>query len=578
MKNRFSIFIFLTLILVACQKDIDEVIVETDIEDPIVLVQTSLKGTVVDESGIGLANTLVQAGIASAVTDNKGNFDITSTEIKKDEGIVTAEIPGYFEGIAASNFTSNGSSFIEIVMIDKGEPFEINSEEESFLQTPDIEIEFPAGKFVDENGNKFEGNVDAFSRYIDPSDESIGALMPGQLVSKSEDGEEEALSALSMMALDLVSENGEPLQLKEGEVAEVKMKIPDELLDRAPDEIILYIYDVEEQRWVKNGSCQKVGNYYNCTISSSGYYCCCVPLPSICLSAQIYNSDSTESCFVKVIIEDLTDNFIYYGFTNEEGFFCGSVPQAAPLKMTVKDHCDNVIYMEEIGPYSEDHHLGDIYLESTVEEYIINISGEVSNCDDVPFTAGHIAVTVPGKLTIFPLTESDINLNLALKCLAFPSLDIQIYSETEQGVTPLMSYTELGDIQLGPIQTCEVLDDHFTIEIDGESFTIAPTQFYKKDNTTSNWYVFEGLSSNETFQLELRNYIGISTYVVNAFFDVNASPLSSVPSITTSSPDITVNIIDDDGEYIEGDLNGTGYDNNNQQRMLNGTFRIKKAP
>jgi len=580
MKNKLIFYILLSLLFVACQKDVDEVITTNDIQDPIVLVQTSIKGSVIDEDGLGLSSILVNAGKESTFTDNKGNFDISSTEIKKSEGIVTADIPGYFEGIAASNFTSDGNSFVEIVMINKGIPFGFNSETEGLLKTGDLEIQFPADKFIDESGQKYEGNVEVFNRYLDPSDESIGSLMPGQLISESEDGVAETLSAFSMMALDLVTEDGEPLALKEGEVAQVKMRIPDELLDRAPDEIILYIFDVTEQKWVQSGSCQKEGNYYNCTISGSGYYCCCVPLPSICLSAQIFNSDGTESCFIKVTIEDLTDNFIYYGFTNEKGYFCGSVPQAADLKMTVKDHCNNVVYMNEIGPYSEDHQLPDIYLESTVEEYIINIAGDIVNCDDIgiEFTTGHISITVPGKLTVFPTEGPQLDLNIALKCLAFPSMDIQVFSAVESTVTPVATFSEFGDIQLGLMQPCDMLDDFFNVDIDGTSYFTSPTQFYKKDNSTTNWYVLEGLSGNETFKLELRNYNGMGTYSVNAFFNLNVSPQSSTPKITTSSPDINVEITIDDGEYIEGSFTGIGYDIFNQQRMINSSFRIKKAP
>lgn len=578
MKNRFPIFFLLALILVACQKDVDEVTTITDKKDPIVLVQTSIQGVVIDEDGIGLANTLVNAGEASAITDRKGNFEITSTEIKKSEGLVTADIPGYFDGIAASNFTSEGNSFVEIVMIDKGTPFGFNSEEESILQSNDIELQFPAGEFVDEEGNKYEGEVDAFSRYIDPSDERIGALMPGQLVAFDEDEGEQALAAYSMMAIDLVSEDGEQLMLKEGEEANVKMRIPDDLVENAPDEIILYLFDVEEQKWVISGSCQKEGNYYNCTISGSGYYCCCVPMPSICLSAQIFNSDSTESCFIKVTIEDLTDNFIYYGFTNEEGFFCGSVPQAANLRMTVKDHCNNVVYTADIGSFSQDHQLADIYLASTVEEYIINIKGDFNGCDGTEFPTGHISISVPGKLTVFPIDGPLIDLNIALKCLAFPSMDIQVFSETSPLATPISTFSEFGDIQLELMQPCDMLDDFFNVSVEGVSYFTSPTQFYQKDNSTTDWYVFEGLSGSANFKLELRDYIGIGTYNANAFFNLNPVPVSFIPKITTSSPDIIVEITFDDGEYIEGSFSGIGYGIFNQQKELNSTFRIKKAP
>jgi len=565
-------------IVSSCRKDLDQYEVTTDKNPPTVFIETTIRGQVVDESGIALANVTVNVENEWVQSDDDGNFIFQKATVKKLGNIVTASASGYFTGVAHSIFPADGASFVEIRMLERGAPQSMQSSSGINYTTEDnIQVSIPAGAVALANGSAYSGSVNVYTKWIDPTDENLGTIMPGALNATDENGRPIVLASFGMVALDLETENGSKLELSAD--ASIEIPIPPSLLEDAPNEIPLWLFDLETGEWLENGVCKKEGNTYKCKVPKTGYWNCDVPLPAICLSAQVFNPDSTFAPYVKVIVEDLTDNFIYWGYTDSTGLFCGSVPQAALLQLTIKDHCDNIVFMEEIGPFAEDLQLEDIYLTESIETFVFNIIGMVSHCisNDVP--NGHVAVTYPGRIRIFPFETGGFDLDLAVNCIAFPELKIRTYSASQPNATPEFAFTEFSDIDLESQQTCEDLTDVFNLNVDGDTFWTAPTQYYLKNNTTTDWMVLEGLSGGGKFVLELRDYQGVGSYASNVFFNTTNEIFSPFyPVLTTSSPNVSVTITIDDGSFIEGNLSGTAIDNDGLTRNVNGDFKIRKAP
>ncbi len=580
MKKYTLIIILPLLVFISCRKDIAEVLVEVNEDPPIVLIESSIRGKVVNETGLAVPFSIVSIENSSTQTDADGFFHLKNIEVKKSGGIIKAQNQAYFDGISHSNFTAEGSSFIEIRMIEKPNAISIDaSTAAAFTSNDGLNIEIPSGSLVTSNGTAYTGTANVFPKWLDPTDENLGGIMPGALTAKDENGDPLVLASFGMLALELEAPNGAPLDIKEGRAITVEIPIPDELLNDAPDEIPLWYFDLDEEQWVLSGACNKEGGKYVCTIKKTGYWNCDIQLPAICLSGQFFNSDSTFSAYLKVTVEDLTDNFIYWGYTDSLGYFCGSVPQAALLRITVTDHCDNIVYTDDIGPYSQDFDLGIIYLEETVEEFIINLTGTVQDCA-MADAAGHIAIRYPGKIRIYPFSNGIFDIDMGLKCLEFPLLEITAYNANAAESSLLTEHSTFADLDLGSQVTCEPLDDFFNLTVDGtDEYWTAPTQFYLKPNTTSNWMVLEGLSGAGKFILDLRDYTGVGQYSANVFFNVeNDTPLPNFQILTTSSPDINLEITGDDGEYIEGNFTGTALDINSMVHTVDASFRVRKAP
>ena len=314
MKNTFLLFLISLFVFSSCRKDLDEYNITSDQEEPVVFIKTSIRGKVVDESGAGLANVSVNVENEWLQSDVNGNFLFKKVGVKKSGNIVSANASGYFTGVSHAIFSAEGTSYVEIKMLERGTPQLMQSNSGANFTTEDnLNVRIPAGGVTFLNGSSYVGPVNIYTRWIDPTDDDLGAIMPGALRATDDEGNPLALASYGMVALDLETENGSPLKLAAN--AEIEVPIPEPLLDDAPDEIPTWFFDLEEGEWLEDGSGKKENKSYKFDVSKTGFWNCDIAFPAICLSAQVFNPDSSFASYVKVIVEDLTDNFLYWGYT-----------------------------------------------------------------------------------------------------------------------------------------------------------------------------------------------------------------------------------------------------------------------
>ena len=78
-------------------------------------------------------------------------------------------------------------------------------------------------------------------------------------------------------------------------------------------------------------------------------------------------------------------------------------------------------------------------------------------------------------------------------------------------------------------------------------------------------------------KLDLRTYQGVGQYNVNVIFSCNDKlDLPDYPVLSASSPNISVTITADDGNFITGSLSGTANDIFGQSQAVSGNFKVKK--
>jgi Carboxypeptidase regulatory-like domain len=569
------------LMIFGCRKNelIDKVII--DEAPPVVLVVSSFKGKVLDENGEPVAGARVSVYDASTTTNQNGLFELKYTKAPKGSALITVEKNGYFIGSSMSGNTSGGTQYVRVTMLAKGPSKTVDASAGGSLDYSNgMKITIAPNTLRRADGSLYSGQADVFARWIDPTDPELGAIMPGALMARDEAHKELVLATFGMVALDLKGSAGESLILQNEETVAVEIPIPPDLLGEAPTEIPLWYFDLEEERWLLKGACHKsgTGTAYICNVTGNGYWNCDIALEPICLSGTFYQSDSTPALYTKVIVEDLTDNFIYWGYTNLEGFFCGSVPKGAPLKITILDLCNNVLYTANIGPFSVDTDLGDIYLTQTLQQFFIHVSGQLNDCAGAPVTLGQIAVQYPGKIRLYSLSTPGVfGFDLALNCIEFPELQVTGYDLTTFKSTPVKYHSDDSDVDFGVLTTCEDPADYIHLLVDGNAFNAAPTRFYLKNNVSTNWMVLEGLTTGGKFSIELRDFTGVGSYSVNAFFHLLDNPDAPIyPSLDAASPDIQVNVSASDSLFISGTMSGTAYDLLNIPHTISSDFKVKK--
>lgn len=567
----------------SCRKNIDETTITQEQPEPTVFIETTIQGLVIDENGQPLPNVLVQTVNRAVSTDAEGRFRINQAEVKKSGEVVRANFNGYFEGASYANFSADGTAYTQIQLMEKSD-FELVDPNigKTITDETGLQVIIQPNSLRLPSGNNFPGNAKVYTRWIDPSDENMPGLMPGALVATDADGNPLALRSYGMLAIEAETESGQELTFSELNPVDVLLPIPESLEGDAPANIDLWQYDFGEAEWVLEGDCEKVvvngKPCYQFKIDKPGYWNCDVSVPAVCISTNIFNPDGTPACYVKVIMEDLTDNFIYWGYADSLGYFCGSVPQDALLLLTIEDLCDNTVYTAEIGPFSEDEQLPDITIDEQIEAFAVNVTASVLHCATTDIPDGHVAFRYPGTLAVRPFTTGGFDLDIAFKCTAFPALEITAYSAyQEQQTTPFFQDLQ-QNINLGIINTCEALSDYFYLTIDGTEFWTAPTQFYTATNDDTH-LTLEGLSGGGTFQLKILDYNGVGDYNENVFLKVEGeSGPPFFPDLTSDGTTINANITEVDDDFIIGTLAGTAFLNGGFIANVIGNFKIRVAP
>ncbi|MFN0173212.1 MAG: carboxypeptidase-like regulatory domain-containing protein [Saprospiraceae bacterium] len=578
--KKIQFLILFGMLLLGCRRDefVDEVTI--DETPPIILVVSSFKGKVTAEDGTPVPGATVRVFKNTTTTDGQGLFTFNNVEAPKGGALISVEKAGFFIGASMAGNGADGKNFVRVTLLDKGIPQMVSGAVGGVLQLPNgLKTTIKPFTLVRANGSVYTGEVSVYSKWLDPTNQDLGGIMPGALMAKNEAGEEMVLATFGMAALELETASGEPLEVKDGETVDLDIPIPPALEPEAPTEIPLWYFDLEEERWLLSGICQKTGGaYYHCSVTNTGYWNCDIALEPICLSGTILQSDSTPAYYTKVIVEDLTNNFIYWGYTDINGFFCGSVPKGAPLRITIEDLCGNVIFTADFGPYAQDIDLGDIYLAVSLQEYFIHVSGILLDCFGAPVALGQVAVQYPGKIRLFPLNSPGFfDFQLALHCIEFPELLITGYDLTNFKASAVQSFTDQIEIQMGVLTACTDPEDYFNLTMGTTTYSAAPTRFSKKDNEPTNWMVLEALTVGGSFTLDLRTYQGVGQYNVNAIFNLKDNPVApNYLNLNAASPNITVTIAQDDGNFISGTLSGTAFDDLGQPQIIDGNFKVKK--
>jgi len=211
-KYNFVLILSLLVIITGCKKDIDELDVTTEVTNPV-------EGT---NSRIANFNGLV-SGLDGAPILN------ANVEVNGDGGTIE---------------TNDGAK-----------------------------VTFGSNTIIDSNGNLYNGSVSVYAHWYDPTSEDLSLTMPGDLRATDALGNEVQLATFGMLAVELETPDGQPLNISEGNTAELTFPL-EELADGAPNEIPLWYLDEESGIWKEEGQATKVGNTYVGEVSHFSFWNC----------------------------------------------------------------------------------------------------------------------------------------------------------------------------------------------------------------------------------------------------------------------------------------------------------------
>lgn len=376
-------------------------------------ISTRLQGNVFDENGMPMIGATVTAGSQTALTDDRGYFRFQSVTLDKNATVVTAEKTGYFKGFRTLAATE-GTNQVIIKMIPKTLAGTVSSSSGGTVTlTNGSTITFPANSIVKKSNNSpFNGTVNVYAAYIDPTAANISEIVPGSFMANDKNGNRVMLSSYGMMSVELESSSAEPLQIKAGSSATLAVTIPNSLLSTAPSTIPMWSVNETSGLWNEEGSAIRQGNFFVGNVSHFSSWNVDLPFPSAYVSVTLKNVNAAPLAYTWIKISTQSGNSMQsFCLTDSLGHARALVPVGSALLMEVTDRCGVTFFSQNIGPFSQNTNLGTITITSTTTTHVLTVTGRLVDCNNNPVTNGYARVHY-GYMTNFASTDSMGNFSM----------------------------------------------------------------------------------------------------------------------------------------------------------------------
>ena len=171
------------------------------------------------------------------------------------DGRFTARIDayGYTSGTVGIDVSEGGAVYRQFKLFPLGPPLPFDADQGGQLEHEGVRVDIPPYVLVDHNGEPVTGMVEATITSIDPSSVDLDAL-PGPLEGINELDEDVGLLSVAMAEISLW-QDGQPLQLAPGALAQIEFEIPAQFASsyQAGDEIPAWSLNLDEGVWVQEG-------------------------------------------------------------------------------------------------------------------------------------------------------------------------------------------------------------------------------------------------------------------------------------------------------------------------------------
>jgi hypothetical protein len=306
--------------------------------DPAPLGALSLNLFSIDGDPIDAASiTVVQTGDADASpstkqTDASGWASFESLAAGRTLAMVEAD--GFAPATAVIDLPAGTQATRSIHLIATGEPHSFDPTTDSELYEDRVHVTIPANSLQDANGDDYTGAAQALITPLNPSNHNERAGMPGPLEGVLEgDSDATPMKSVFMADIQLQTDTGETLTIKNGAQATLEFVIPDDLQDdySVGDQIEAYWYDTDQGMWIQEGKGDVIESTYaadrlawTVDVNHFTWWNCDEPwYDKECVQVTVTNQDTGAPVEgAQVYVNGVTYNGTSFGTTDANGFTC----------------------------------------------------------------------------------------------------------------------------------------------------------------------------------------------------------------------------------------------------------------
>ena len=464
--RRTTVFLFLLLVLAACQRD-DEI--EMEIRTPIVNPPTnpvtgSLIGVIFDDSPSHspISGALVTIGSETQTTNQSGEFIFDNIQLYENGTYVTVEKEGYFDGSERFNALKDGIQNIEIQLLQRRELGSIQTSNGGPIDIGEAKLDLPAGNYISQDGT-YTGEMNIYAKWLNPTDEAVFSAFPGELTGVNEEARLKALASFGLIVLEVEGTQGQAIQLPESSTALITLPIPEVMREFAPDIIELWSFDQENGTWVEEGEATKEGDTYLAQIDHFSIWSLNLSFDPVILSSQI-NTNGFPAINKRLKIVDPQSGFITFTNTNSEGRFSVTVPEGKFLNLFIDGDCINTPYSQTIEPQIDSNPLEEP-IELSVESDDFTINGTVVDCNGAGVSQAWVRVDYENDNE---LIRTGIDGSFSIdqsRCISEP---FSVYAINPNGTQSMISLPQqlqgADNANLEELRSCQPIDFGFAID------------------------------------------------------------------------------------------------------------------
>ncbi len=378
-------------------------------------------GTVVNEENNPISGVTVSIGNTVAITDANGVFSITEASVFEKFAYVKASKSGFMDG-SRSLVPTDGVNQVQIMLLD-AEPIGTIASGQA------ITFDLPNGSTVDFSGDfqsvlgVYQGNVDVVFKHLSPDDENMSLQMPGSLIGENTDGDLRVLETYGMIAVELIGENGEDLDI--ATTAQIKIPVPASVTN-PPATIPLWSFDEVNGYWVEEGFATLDGSFYVGDVEHFSFWNWDFQYPAVtvCITLQDENGTILPNTPLNLFSPALNATGTY-GFTNADGIECGLVPQDDTLTLVVPNYgCIGNDFTTTIGPFATDENITITVTGSNALN--TNFIATLNDCTGNPITDGYANLFYNNQSHIITITNGLLSENIPY-CDTDTAYSIQVF-------------------------------------------------------------------------------------------------------------------------------------------------------
>lgn len=444
------------------------------------LVTTNIFGLVIDENNNPIVDSEVllktDAGFEATTTDENGNFLYRNVRVASDGAFIKVRQFGKFEGFRKMNVTPDSYNYTKIKLLDKTIVGTISSSTGGTVTHPSsAKLELLSNSVRYENGGDYTGNVNVAMSWIDPTASDLPARIVGDLSGVDNQGKEVLLGTYGMLNVELLADNGDELQLKDGSPATLSFPVPAEIRGNAPSTIPLWSYNEDFGVWFEEGSATLQGEFYVGDVAHFSAWNCDYKGDRISVTGKVISRNTSGEDVVTPFLQiyvDVEGILRRGGFLDSSGEFeFFNFPANEVFTLTILDRCDNVIFEEQLGPYANDTDLGTIVVQGANTDFV-TVTGSATDCNNVLISEGYIDFVLDSLHFIYPLDENG-TFEFAVNVCDETSGKISVIDLTNIKASPVQTLDLTNPtVNVGTLKACDELPQFLNLNAEGAPYRL----------------------------------------------------------------------------------------------------------